>query len=549
VRAALLAPLVVLIGLAACPRRSADQPSTPDQGRRAVLAVRRLTVGELSFAGPAGLRADATFMPGEVVTCFLSVAGFIHQEGRVELRADLKVTGPEGQVILDQPDLPLLSGKTSTPRPGTVRSAAELRLSRAAPPGRLALSVKVRDLLGGGSGGGRAELTLLGTPAEREDHLQLGNLRWGAGAQTPPGGVLPAVFVVRGLATRKLAASGHQLDLQVRSRISDGGGRTVAERAETLFAGQLSFAPDAFPFEEAVSVPANAAPGAYQVSIEVKDRLSGTRASDHLPLTVVPAKLGLWAIHLRDASGLTRDTYLLGEQTFVRFAVFGMSRQGGRLDLAVDLAIAGPDNGIYLAQPRAAVASGPSSEGFAKAGRFAAQLPLTLPVLAPPGRYRLVLRARDQQARKETIAEQSFVLLGSAPPALADLTITALDVRERPELAPGKGDTFVLGRDYTLELLLGGLQPRAVRKLSWAVAVEGSLQLRNLAGAVVHERKKIFSAKRELGYKPLRLPVRATWRVPELPPGLYDLEVSVLEPGTDRASQLRRRVELIRPSR
>ena len=546
----------LLVGLAACPRHASEPgaqgPLAADRGvtRRAVLAARPLAVRDLSFAGPAGFRPDASFMPGEVVTCLLSVSGFVHEQGKVDLRADLKVTGPEGQVILDQPDLPLLSGKTSTPRPGTIRTAAELRISRAAPPGKLAVLVKVRDLLGGGSGSGRGELTLLGTPADPEDHLQLGDLRWAAGGETPAGGVLPAVFVLKGITTRKLASRGHQIDLAVRSWLSDAAGRVLGEHKETLFGGPLSFAPDAFPFEHAVGVPAEAAPGAYQASIEIIDRNSDTRATGRLPLRVVPAQLGIYAIHLRDASGFTRQSFLLGEQTFVRFAVFGMGRRGDRIDLAVDLAIAGPDNGLYLARQRAATSSGPASQSFARAGRFAAQLPLTLPALAPTGRYRVVLRARDQQARKDTVAEQSFIVLGSAPSPLAVLTVTGLDVRERADLPPGKGDTFVAGRDYQLDLVLGGLQPKEVRKLTYAVAVQGDLGLRSLAGAVVHERKRLFNFKGELGYKPLRLPVTATWRAPaELPPGFYDLEVSALEPGTGRASQLRRRVELVRPSR
>ena len=63
---------------------------------------------------------------------------------------------------------------------------------------------------------------------------------------------------------------------------------------------------------------------------------------------------------------------------------------------------------------------------------------------------------------------------------------------------------------------------------------------------MVHERKEIFKLRRRMTYRPLRLVLPAEWDLPsDLPSGLYDLEVSLLNTLDDMVSQLTRRVEIV----
>jgi hypothetical protein len=504
-----------------------------------------LAITDVTFAGPAGHRRDASFMPGEVVTCLFSVSGFTYKERRADIRADLRVTGPGAELILLEHGLEVVKGAAPSLRPGLLRTAASLPISPAAPPGRHEVTVTVRDRLGHGVGSAKGSFTLLGTPPTVEARLTLADLRWAAGGEAPAGAVSPLAFTAKHIATPRVAGQGHQLDLSVEATLLDVGGKTIATRRERPLHRQLTFAPVAYPLEYLLAVPANTAPGDYRVIVTLRDGLDGSHATGQLPLRVQPPSFGVHTLHVHDAAGLPRTGFLLGEQIFVRLAVHGLAVRDGQVDAAVDLAVAGPDGGVYLARKDAATAAGASSRAVASAGRFPVQLPLVLPLVAPTGRYRLVLRARDRLARKDSVAEQPIELRGFSPPRLSELKIDTLEVRQRPDLLPEKGDTFVAGRTYHLSLSIGGVRLREAKKLLYVADIEASLRLRDLAGQVVQERKRLFSFRRELTYRPLRLLIPARWTLSNLPPGIYDLEVEANDLLSDRASQLKRRVEVV----
>jgi hypothetical protein len=505
-----------------------------------------ITVSEVSFAGAAGHRPDGNFMPGEVVTCLFTASDFTYADHQADLRVDVEVTGPEGQTVLRQPNLELVKGAAPSLRPGTLRGAAALRISAAAPPGRYAVKVTVRDNLARREGVGVGPLTFLGTPPRSEGRLTLSGLRWAAGTETLAGSVVPLAFTVQGFATRKIAGRGHEIDLRAAASVLDAPGAKAAGEERVLVHRELPFAPEAYPVELLVTVPPGLAAGEHALALRVEDRIAGRTVSGRLSLQVTPGSLGIYTVHLHDAAALPRDVFLLGEQVFVRFAVAGFRTRGGRAEVSVDLAVAGPDGGVYLARKGAAKTSGVSSETVARAGRFPVQVPLILPALAPTGAYRLVLRARDELARKEVVTEHAFRLRGTAPRPLSEFKVDDLEVRDRPDLLPGKGDTFGAGRTYFVTLVLGGARLKERRRLLFSADIEASLRLRNLAGRVVEERKRLFLFQREMSYRPLRIPIAATWKVPEgLPGGLYDLEIEAVDLLEHRVSELRRRVEIV----
>ncbi len=544
-RAALLLAALLLL---ACRR---PVPPGPDGSARTAAAPRGLELSELSFAGPAGHRKDASFYPGERVTCLLTARGFSYRAGRAEIVGDVRVTGPRGELVLDRRGLELVKGTAPSLLPGSLRTAAELQISPAAPPGTYQVELELHDRLSDRRGRGRASFVFLGTPEPGAAHLTLTRLRWAAGGEAFPGAVLPVAFSVKGLRTRRLPGKGHELDASAELTLVDAAGKPLGPiRKERLAHGELGFAPEALPVELALEVPASAAPGPAELRLAVTDGVSGSRALGKLPLTVREAsELRFWTLHLHDSAHLPRDTFLLGAQAYVRFALRGLRPRGGAVEAAVDLAVAGPDGGIYLALKQAAEAKGPAGRAAAGAGRFPGQIPLVLPALAPTGRYRIVLRARDLVAGQETTAEPPLTILGAAPKPLASFAIAELDVRERPDLPPLAGDTFVSGRRYQLTALLGGLKPNEKRRLLYEIQLEGDLRLRDPRGQLVHERKRLFTLRPDLSLRPLRVPLPATWEVPPtLRGGLYDLELEIRDLRSDHVSQLRRRVELVAPA-
>jgi len=529
--------------LAGCRARPALTDASPKRSPDA--APSTLQVAEISFAGPAGHRRDASFMPGETVLCLFSASGFVYEKHRAEIRADLRVVGPEGQLVLLERDLEVLKGAAPSLRPGTLRTMASLAISPAAPVGRHTVTITLRDRLGGGQGSGQGQFTLLGAPPAPRRGFGLTELRWAGGDSAPAGAVLPVAFVATHFSTAR-DDGGHRVEHAIETQLRGPDGRGVTERRQQTVRRVLPFAPAAWPAELLVELPRLLAPGPYPLAVEARDRVGGGRAKGELALRVVAAALGIHTVHVHDAAGLPRDAFLLGEQIFVRFAVHGLAIRAGQVDASVDLAVAGPDGGVYLARKGAASASGTASRAVADAGRFPAQLPLVLPAVAPAGKYRLVLRVRDGLARREVVREHAIELRGHVPPRLADFKVDALEVRDRPDLPPGKGDTLGAGRTYHLTLSLGGARLRQKKKLLFEASVEADLRLRDLTGKVVQEQRQLFAFARELTYQPLRILVPASFTVrSDLRGGLYDLEVEASDRLGERASQLKRRIEIV----
>lgn len=506
-----------------------------------------LLVSDVSFAGAAGHRPDATFAAGETVSCLFSVSNFTYHKRKGHIEADVLVRGPGDIVVLRQPKLTLLEGEAPTARPGTIRSAANLPIPVAAPAGSYTVQLTLRDLLGRREGKGSGSFTLVGTPPKQRESLALAHVALAGDEQLPPGAVAPITFTVQGIDTRAKAGDQHQVDLAVAVELQDGSGKTVHRRPEeTLVRAEYSFPPVEHPVEYQLPLPRDLAPGVYRARLTVEDRAGKRSATGQVVLKVVEPAFGIYNGHVHDAGGLSRSSFLLGEQVFVRFSVYGLRSRDGEVSAAVDLAVAGPDNGVYLARKDAAVAEGEASRAVARAGRFPVQLPLTLPLLAHRGVYRLVLRARDRLAGKETTRELKIHLRGNPPKPMTRFGIDDLVVRGRADLPPTSGDTFAAGRTYHLTAMVGGVKLEPVAKMIYRARLQGGLKLRNLKGEVVHEQNELFALERKLSYVPLRLLVSAKWQVPaDLPGGLYDLQVTLLNPFNDQVSQMTRRVEII----
>ncbi|MCC6747510.1 MAG: hypothetical protein IT371_07620 [Deltaproteobacteria bacterium] len=545
------ARLIACLLLAVAPACARTEPPAPPRSSDAALArptspAPPLRVTDLAFAGPAGLREDHSFSRGEHPTCLFSVSGFVFVERRARVHADVEVRDGNGATVLVVKELPVLDGAAPTLRPGLVRGAVSLKLPAATSPGRHTLRLVLRDLLGGGRGEAEGPFTVLGRPPVRSPKLAVAWLRPAVLPEQPAGAVVPLAFEAIGLSARRGADGQFRFELGAKVTLRNPRGGVVDRHEEKLLARSLPFEPASHPLELQLLLPRTLAPGRHAVELELVDRLGGASAAGQTAITIVPPRLGVFAIHLHDAAGLPRTTFQLGEQVYLRFSVHGFKTAADAVDLAVDLAIGGPDGGVYLAQKDAVVAPHGRGEALAREGRLPAQLPLVLPSLAPTGGYRVVLRARDRLARREATAELAFTLQGRAPAPLADFAIDALEVRDRADLPPGKGDTFVEGRRYHLTVRAGGGKLRSPRKLTYEVQLEGNLRLRGQDGRLLAERRGLFRLERTLNYRPLRLLLPAEWTVPPgTPAGLHDLEVELLDRYENRVSQLRRRVEVV----
>ena len=504
-----------------------------------------LKISDVSFAGPAGHRAGADFSRGETVLCLFTVTNFTYKGGKGDITVNLLVRGPQGEIVLQQKGMGLLKGAAPSVRPGTLRTAASLAISPAAAPGRHEVRLEVKDRLGGRTGVGTGSFTLLGKPVSATKTLTLTNLRAAGDVKVPPGAVVPVSFELRGFAARQRNRLRHELDLSIETALEDSAGEVVKKGKETLLRRNLLFAPTAHPFEHAVALPRNLSPGSYRISLKVEDRVGGGKTTGLLRINVIPTALGVYNLHTHDAGGLPRDTFQLGEQIYVRLSVIGLKVKKGKIKASVDLAVGGP-GGVYMANKGAAISTGQTALVAARVGRYPVQLPLVLPALAYTGGYQIVIRARDQHTGKVVVREHKIKLEGNAPKPLTTFKVDDLEVRHRPDLPPLKGDTFGSGRTYNLGLLLGGakLQPVPRKRSTYTVKIKADLKL-SLGTRVLHEQKALFTLDRQLTYKPLRLVIPATWTVPKLPSGLFDLQIIAHDLQDNRVSQFIRRVEVV----
>jgi len=539
--------LLCLLLCGGCPEKKTSTPADSASSVDQQTTGPPLVVNAISFAGPAGHRADATFARGETVTCLFTVSRFIYQDHRADIVAEVKVRGPDDQLVLHQPDLVLLRGAAPTAKPGSIRSAATLALSPAATPGEQTVELIVRDRLGRRQGTGRGSFTLIGVPPIRARSLTLSALREAADVKLPAGSAIPLALELKGFGTAPGKGEDRRIQLDITASIEDQAGQRLSSRTELLLKTELPFTPLAYPLEYVTLLPTDLAPGPYRLALSIKDRVGHGTTQGLFRFQVVPRQFGIYNLHLHDAAGLSRRTFLLGEQLFVRLSVQGMQgSKEGEAKVEVDAAIAGPDGGVYLARKNAASIAGKASRPVAAASRFPAELPLVLPALCPVGKYRLVIRARDGVAHRDVVRELPFQIQGDAPKPMASFKVDRLEVQDRPDLPPGKGDTFGAGRSYHLTLRVGGAKLKQTKKMRFSARVKADLQLKDMTGKIVYQKPGLLHFERTLTYRPLRIAMTAKWEVPPtLRSGLYDLALIALDELDDRVSQLVRRVEIV----
>ncbi len=541
--------LLTAVWLHACARKNAPskvQGKSPPSAS-AKTSSPSLIISDVAFAGPAGQRLDRDFSRGEKVYCLFTITHFTYHKRKAHIQADLQLLDARRQVVYQESNLELLKGAAPTLVPGTIRSAATLTLHPAYEPGRYTLLITVRDVLGKRQGKGEATFTLLGTPSSPKDRLTISKLSFASENQAPPGSIVPINIEVKGFSVAKRPGQRKKhVELHIAAILEDSQGHEALKRDERLLKTDLFYNPVAYPLEYQLPLPPELAPGTYRLLLTVRDILSKERSQGSLKLEVVPNTFSIHCLHLHDAANLPRAEFLLGEQIFIRLSVHGLKIKRDQIDTSIDLAIAGPDGGVYLAQKNASSISGAASRPFAKSKRYPVQLPIILPNLAPTGRYRLVIRARDEFARHVVVKEKTFRITGSSLPRLSLFKIDELEVRDRPDLPPRKGDTFGAGRSYSLVLRVGGGKIKRIGKMKYRIRIKGDLRLRDLQGKLVHESRDLFQFDRDLHYQPLRVLIPATWKVPsDLPGGEYDLELNARSLLDDQTSQMTRRVEIV----
>ena len=548
----LLATILILSTVSGCKKKKADAlkaPAGTDQKAKPAPGP-PLSVTQISFAGPAGHREDATYVAGETVLCLFTVSNFTYQRRKAHIEADLRVTGPNDMVVMVQPKLVLLKGDAPTVRPDTIRSAAKIPLPPPVPAGRYTVHLTLRDELANRRGTAQAFFTVMGTPAKKKAKLGLDIVSLAADERVPPGALVPVQLSVEGLAAQKEKDGGFSLELTAQATISDDKGGLVKSYAEEpVVKRSLPFAPPAYPLEYQVLLPKQVAPGRYKLSLNIHDKVGKATAVGEVAFSVIKPAFALFNAHVHDAANLPRQSFLMGEQVFVRTSVYGLTVREGAASAAVDLAVVGPDNGVYLARKNAAQTTDKTGAEVAKVGRYPVQIPLILPTLCPRGRYTLLLRARDRHTGREVTREIRIHLRGNPPKPLGRFKIDDLQVRQRADLPPLPGDTFGGGRTYHLTLSVGGMKMDKVKGSLRRATLQGGLKLRNGKGEVVHEIDDLFKLDRTFSYTPLRALIPATWEVPtDLPGGLYNLEIALVNTHDDLVSQMIRRVEIVPPA-
>ncbi|PID39499.1 MAG: hypothetical protein CSA65_03510 [Proteobacteria bacterium] len=481
------------------------------------------------------------------MVALISVSRFIYKEGKASLRGDIEVRRDDAsrQLVLRQRDLKLLEGKAPTKTAGSLRAAAKLTVDPGVPPGAYTVQITVRDLLSNRQGSAEGRFEIAGAKLPRAQRLALITLRTFGDAELAAGSVVPLALTVGGIQPTSGPTGAHRIELALQTELLDASGAVVATHRGKLRRGGLLFAPSSYPFAYGYALPSSVAVGKHRLRVTVS--AGEAKSQKELPIAIVPKRFAIVSPHLYDAGRLPRDTFRFGEQAFLRFSTQGFKVDKGRCKIAVDLAVSGP-GGVFLARKNAAQLSGPRSQTWARVGRFPMQLPIQLPKLAPQAKYKVLLRARDLLASKVITRELSFHLEGEAPKPLGSFRVDKLYVRRRADLPRIKGDTFIGGRRYHLEVLAGGGKLKRVKRATYKLRVKGTLRIRLPTGVALREYKELFKYDRTLTYQPLRVPLTATWQVPsDLPRGLYDLEIQLLDPDRERVSTLRKRIEIVPP--
>ncbi len=122
-----------------------EQPDQPDSGGSGTLTVANFTFAE-SAEGPA--REDKKFMMGEEVFLVFDIKGFKQDDTKVVwVQEDLVVTGPEGNVVLDEKNLLDLKDEAAEGA-DNVAANNKITLEETDPPGTYKVNLTVRDKVG-----------------------------------------------------------------------------------------------------------------------------------------------------------------------------------------------------------------------------------------------------------------------------------------------------------------------------------------------------------------------------------------------------------------
>ncbi len=191
-------------------------------------------------------------------------------------------------------------------------------------------------------------------------------------------------------------------------------------------------------------------------------------------------------------------------------------------DLVGDLAVEGPDGGIYFVKKQAFRISKTGPHRQAHASRRIL-VPMELPRYCPVGKYRLLVRLRSRDGKQSASRQVSFIIEGRPLPPLPVLAITDWSLGNGRMLLP----TLRQGQDTSIHVLVGGMHmdhsPPAGHRLDLVL----NILLRDKNGHLLSKEPEAAHLSRTFTFQPRRVPLKATWRVPDNVSGLLLLQVEV----------------------
>ncbi len=197
----------------------------------------------------------------------------------------------------------------------------------------------------------------------------------------------------------------NRIHLEWRAEARDAAGTLLAEPVQKEIQAELSAEDkDWRPLgRHSVEVPPLGDPGAYRLSIAVRDRLAGTEAALEIPFRaggrqVAPSDT-LVVRNFRflrgeeDRDPLAAAAYRPGEALWARFEIRGYKYgEKNAVHVEYGLEVLGPTGKSLYQEPRAA---SEQSSSFYPKRYLTGSLSLNLQAKARPGDYMIVLRVRD----------------------------------------------------------------------------------------------------------------------------------------------------------
>lgn len=495
-----------------------------------------LTLSDNLVATPTGERDPALFYRGEEITLITSIRGYqsnTNQEAK--LFGTLSITSADHRVFWQQEALALTPGKT--PPKKVLRIAAKAKLPADFPAGKYNLVFRLEDRIAKTKAKTSFAFELKTAALPSAKKLSIEQLK-AVDTELSSGTVLPLSFVIAGLSQKAD-------NLKITTSISDSSNIVITKKTKTLSIQKRNYPRERILARHDVFIPKNAKTGTYRASVSVETTNSQQKSSPtDYRFAINDKSFAIVNPHLHDLANLPRSHFHLGESLNLRFSIIGFQTiKKKKARVALDLAIAGP-GGVFYAKKDAFVVDKKNEAIYAKAGRIPFEQKLQLPTLAYTDSYRIVIRARDLLRKKTISRVLRFVIEGKAPKLKKDFAIDKLDVRRRNDLPKEKGASFIAGQSYLLSAYIAPGNMKKTKKTSYHFSIRADLRLRLPTGAVVFEKKNFFAYDGTKTYLPLRLKLDQTWTVPNLPIGLYDLELSFIAPKENRVSTLRRRIEI-----